>query len=216
MRVLKNPEFENDDYLFRFELNRLPNGSEAIELLKRVSSSLADYYETKRFAFFTKDTRPQVFDRFVNDRPSLSSLSKLHHLSSTIYTTAVEKQNDLSYEELIKTVKFHLSEKPNTRRCMVRFANSFSDYVYSETYSPVDVTCLNLIHYLNEGPKLVFRASDVKNELLVDLLTINEFFLTPVYGSTGAIVSVYASTAQGVDSWNEFTRLLETIERKEA
>lgn len=213
LQTIKRPEYENDDYLFRFRLDYLPVGQEASELLRKISPSLVDYYEVKRQAFSDRDTRPTIFERFVDDRPSLNSLKKLRYLNSTIYTVACEKQNDLNHKELIRSIKQHLEEKPHTRRCLVRFANSFSDYLYSEVYNTMDVTCLSLIHYLQEGPKLVFRASDVKNELLVDLLTINEFFLAPVYDSRSYITaSVYASTAQGIDAWNDFSRSIEHAE----
>jgi hypothetical protein len=208
MLVLKRPEFENDDYLLRLSLDEIPTGQRAVDSLKGFDPVLADYYVVKRQAFLEKNTDPQVFLPFVGSRPSLRALTQLRKLESTVYTVACEKANGLKHGEIIKCVKLHLQEKPDTRRCVVRFANSFDDYLYSELYNPADVTCLNLIHYLKDGVKLVFRASDVKNELFVDLLTIKEFFLEPVYGALDVQLSVYASTAQGVEYWDKFVKMV--------
>jgi hypothetical protein len=212
MRVIKNPEFENDDYLIRLELANIPVGDSAIDELRKIDTGLANYYEIKRNAFLNQNTDPQNFLSFVDDRPSLRSLLELQTLNSTIYTVACERENRKKYLELLSDIKTHLATKPTTRRCMVRFVNGFDDYFVSETSSALDVTCLNLIHYLNSGPKLVFRASDIKNELLVDILTIFEFFIKPVYSDYKNLqMSVYCSTAQGISSWNEFIGLFDAM-----
>jgi hypothetical protein len=212
MIVLKEPRFENDDYLIRVEADKLSFGESAAKKLEEKSKSLASYYLTKRKAFLDKDTNPNIFQNFIGDRPSLRMLSDLERLDSTIYTVACEKQNGVLYDSLIKEVKKSLELKPSTRRCVVRFANDFQTYSSSERDFPSDVTCLNLLHYMKEGPRLVFRASDVKNELLVDLLTIAEFFIKPVYEDLkGLQVSIYSSTTQGVDSWQEFINSVEYL-----
>lgn len=209
MIIIKEPEFENDDYLFRLDLAKLPKAENALSLLKDVDSLLADYYWTKRQAFLSQNTDPSIFTRFVDDKPSLRSLSELETLDSTIYTVACERENNTSYHNIINNIKIHLAQRPNTRRCVLRFVNGFNKYFKSETEKSADVTCLSLIHYLNTGPKLMFRASDVKNELLVDILTINEFFIDPVYiGFKNAQMSVYSSTTQGFSNWNNFVELL--------
>lgn len=211
MIIVKQPEFENDDYLFRIEAHKLPKAGEALSFLKKIDPFAADYYWSKRQAFLTQDTNPNVFSKFVQDKPSLRSLSDLDALDSTIYTVACERENNLGYRDILMNLKRHLLQKPETRRCMLRFANSYERYHISESARPLDVTCLSLIHYLKQGPKLVFRASDVRNELLVDILTINEFFIDPVYNSNfkNYQMSVYSSTAQCVSSWNNFVNLLQ-------
>lgn len=211
MIIVKQPEFENDDYLIRIKLNEIPDPKTVFDRLKRVDSVLAEYYSTKRQAFSLQNTNPDIFSKFVDDKPSLRSLDQLKKLDATIYTVACEKENNLKYPVIISNIKKHLYEKPSTRRCMLRFVNGFDKYFISENLHPVDVTCLSLIHYLTTGPKLVFRASDVKNELLVDILTICEFFINPIYSSNfkDSIMSIYCSTAQGVSSWNNFVELLQ-------
>jgi len=213
MIILKKPEYENDDYLFRLELDNIPIGEAAVDFLKRVEPSSVEYYRAKRQAFMSQDMSPLIFERFVEGKPSLRALSELPALDSTIYTVACEKENGLYYQDLIEKVKRHLTSRPATRRCVVRLVNSFDKYFCSEILEPADVTCLSFIHYLQEGPKLVFRASDVKNELLVDILTVYEFFVKPVYNSNlkDLRLSVYSSTAQNVFSWDDFTSLLKTI-----
>lgn len=211
MEILKTPEFENDDYLIRLNAKKIPTGGLAFSLLNKFSPSLASYYETKRRAFFERDVRPNVFSQFVNDRPSLRSLSELPELKSTIYTVACERQNALEYHLLIDGVKRHLEKFPNTRRCVVRLANSFVEYSDSEMFEPADVTCLNLIHYFKDSPRLVFRASDIENELLIDILTITEFFIKPVYGDRDVVLSIYASTSQNQRSWSSFVDAYERL-----
>lgn len=202
--TVKKPEFENDDYLIRLNVTNLPWGEEAVEKLKSLSSDLAAYYETKRNAFLSHDIRPNIFANFADTRPSLRSLSKLPSLKSTIYTVACEKQNNVNYPFLIHEIKNHLAKFPDTRRCVVRFANPFNEYSDSELLTPGDVTCLNLIHYFKNSPRLVFRASDVENELLIDILTITEFFIKSVYTNQQINLSVYSSTCQRHDKWQEF------------
>lgn len=213
MLTLKKPEFENDDYLIRLDPRALPSGPQAIETLRRLDPIVADYYETKRRAFSRHDTNPQIFERFVDDKPSLRCLSELSRLDSTIYTVACELENGLSHAEIIGNIKKHLAHRPMTRRCALRLINDYNKYFLSETAEPADVTCLSLIHYLSDGPKLIFRASDIKNELLVDILTINEFFISPVYDSAPKKIemSIYSSTAQGVSDWNNFVKYLEAV-----
>lgn len=211
MITIKQPEFENDDYLFRVDAVKLPKAEEALSFLKKIDPFSADYYWVKRQAFLSQDINPRIFSKFVHDKPSLRSLSDLDALDSTIYTVACERENNASYQDIITNVKKHLSQKPSTRRCMLRFVNSFERYYISETARPLDTTCLSLIHYMSEGPRLVFRASDIRNELLTDILTINEFFIDPVYNSNfkNYSMSVYSSTAQCVSSWNNFVSLLQ-------
>ena len=211
MIILKQPEFENDDYLFRVDATRLPKAEEALSFLKKIDPFSADYYWSKRQAFLSKNTDPNIFSKFVQDKPSLRSLSNLDTLDSTIYTVACERENDFNYQDILINVKKHLLQKPTTRRCMLRFANSYERYHVSETTKPLDVTCLSLIHYLTEGPKLIFRASDIKNELFIDILTINEFFIDPIYNSNfkNYQMSVYSSTAQGILDWDNFVNLLQ-------
>jgi hypothetical protein len=210
MIIIKRPEFENDDYLFRIDATKLPKAEEALSFLKKIDPFSADYYWTKRQAFLSGNIDPNIFSKFVHDKPSLRSLSTLDALDSTIYTVACERENNTSYQDILINVKKHLVEKQDTRRCMLRFANSYERYHISETARPLDVTCLSLIHYLSEGPKLIFRASDIKNELFVDILTINEFFIDPIYNCNfkNYQMSVYSSTAQGVSGWNNFVNLL--------
>lgn len=204
MITIKKPEFENDDYLIRLDVTNLPLGEEAIRRLKNLSPDLASYYDTKRNAFASRNVKPSVFAAFADSRPSLRSLMKLPSLKSTIYTVACEKHNNVNYTFLLEEVKKHLAKNPDTRRCVVRFANPFTEYSDSEMLSPDDVTCLNLIHYFKDSPRLVFRASDVENELLVDILTITEFFIKPIYTNQQINLSVYSSTCQRHNKWQDF------------
>lgn len=212
MIVQKSPYFENDDYLIRVNSKRLLDIDHVVTTLYRNDKTLAVYYDVKRQAFANRDTRPENFESFIDDRPSLRSLKELKELDSTIYTVAAGKQNNTVYDALITGVKEHLIFRPQTRRCLVRFAHDFSTYAASELLASQDVTCLSFIHYSPEGPRLVFRASDVANELVPDILTINEYFLKPVYGDKEYQISIYSSTAQNTSGWSNTISLLKELE----
>jgi hypothetical protein len=200
MNIVKIPIYENDDYLIRINVKDIPSKD---VIKSKLDRNLFSYYEKKSSAFANKDVNPNIFVEFASDRPSLNSLSELSSLDSTIYTVASEKQNGVEHFRLMQMVKNHLSERPSSRRCMLRMANSFVEYSNSELGNPADVTCLNLIHYFKDKPRLIFRASDVANELLVDILTIVEFFIKPVYDDKQVELSIYASTCQNHSAfWN--------------
>lgn len=203
MEIVKYPKFENDDYLIRISGHSLKLGDSAFQILKNINPQDSEYYAKKREAFKSYNTDPKQFQQFVEDRPSLRALSSLEDLNSTIYTVAAERQNGESYDTLIYRIKMHLDIKPDTRRCLLRFSNDLTEYAFSEISKPSDVTCLSFIHYFSRTPKMVFRASDVGNELAIDILTITEFFLKPIYLEDKFEVSIYASTAQNISRWNE-------------
>jgi hypothetical protein len=201
--IVKRPEYEGDDYLLNFNGHSLPTGDE----VRLESSSDTAYLHTKRNAFAQKDVNPSVFLNYVDDRPSLRFLCELDQLDATIYTVACERANGANYDSCISDVRKILDTSPTSRRAVLRFANPICEYTES-TIIGRDVTCLSMIHYLEDHCKLIFRASDVKNEIIVDLLTINEFFLAPVYNNREYKVVVYASTAQGTDCFNQMTTKL--------
>lgn len=205
------PEFENDDYLIRISGHSLKLGNDASTVLSTVDEKLAQYYTKKRFVFAERETNPTHFKDFTDDRPSLRGLLELKELDSTVYTVAAEKQNDASYEFLMSCIKNHLNARPTTRRCLLRFSNSLPAYSFSEISSPKDVTCLSFIHYFSKEPRLVFRASDVGNELITDILTILEFFLAPIYEEKEYEISIYSSTAQNISSWDSIMNTLKIL-----
>ena len=197
-KVIKAPRFNGDDYLFRFPGNQLPTG-DSITIRDK---DLNEYVTTKLNAFRTKNTDPKQFEPYIEARQSLRSLCKLETLDATIYTVACERANGVSWEDCISSIKQILNSSPKTRRAVLRFANPVHEYADS-VRQPRDVTCLSMIHFLRGECRLVFRASDIEKELLPDLLTINEFFLAPVYEGGSYEVTVYASTAQGFSSFNK-------------
>ena len=169
-----------------------------------------NYLRAKDLAFMNADTNPSNFCGF--DRPSLRNLEKLNHLPATIYTHAVEIQNGFPLSHLLDNIKEMLENTPKTRRCVLRLANPLIDY-YDSTKKPVDVSCLAFIHFTHAGARLVFRASDVKNELIPDILTINKHFLKPVYGSLPYNITVFSSTAQNILAWSSIMNELENLVR---
>ena len=205
VKTIIKPEYENDDYLL--ELSGIPDYSK----VKNIEGVDFDYLHFKYLKFLNVDTRIEGWDQFKS-RPSLRNLGSMNgELSSTIYTNAVSKNNEeITYETSKNIIKSMLEKNPATRRAFLRFASPISEY-YVSTHSPIDVTCLSAIHYLHRSCRLLFRASDIKNELLYDIITINTFFLKPIYGKEDYTIKIYASTAQNTEYWEDTMKILGRI-----
>lgn len=117
--------------------------------------------------------------------------------------------NGLSYEKTIEEVKSALSFRPDTKRMIVRFTNPVTEYLEGIRTEKMDTSCLALIHYFKDHCRLIFRSSNIDMELIPDLLTINEFFLKPIYQDHLFELSMYTSCASGVSS---FTQVIERLE----
>ena len=182
MKVYKEPAFENDSYMF------------VIDLEKDVFAELDEkyypnsYVVAKSHAFKHKSISKKAFEPF-KDRLSFTGFDKMEDLAGTIYTHTCEGKNKLDYNHIIKFCKkFHKS----SRRCAVNFADTLYDYLHNNK----NTSCLNSIHYYKGNVTLYFRASDIENELLLDLYTIYEFFIMPV--GDFKTLTVMCSTAQNV------------------
>jgi hypothetical protein len=184
MVVYKQPQFENDSYMFVIDLEK--------DLLADLDMSVYpyEYVYNKEKAFTKKDIRKCNFSNFQN-RPSFKNFSEISDLSGTIYTYTCEGKNLLDYSHIIKFCKQHHN---TSRRCAVNFADTLWDYLNPTK----NTSCLNSIHYYKDNVTLYFRASDMQNELLLDLHLIIKFFIEPV----GAFktLTVMCSTAQNVDT----------------
>lgn len=183
MRIFKLPQYENDSYYFAFHRGEIEN----------LRKSSGEYYQAKRDAFRNFATSKEPFKKF-DHLPSFRHLNDLKtSLRSTIYTVAAERKNDLTYFEIIEMVRNH---KDNSRRCVVNFADPLDEYI-DDT---IDTSCLLAIHYHRDCVKIIFRASDMTNELLHDLNLIYEFFIWPIYGDKafGPEIHVFSSTAQNI------------------
>lgn len=200
IKVLKQPNFENDSYLIRFEDFTISD--EKLEALLK-----SDKYLLMKFEKFrNQDISKNGFEDF-KDRPSLRSIDSLDNLEGSVYTHKVGKENSKTYDQIITDIQYTFIKHPKTRRLMLRVANDFEEYNNS-IEGGLDVSCLNLIHYLNKESKLIFRSSDVLNELYVDMVTIYEFFLRPVY-KTPISIEVFASTAQNIDNFSDKIKIME-------
>jgi hypothetical protein len=184
MIVFKEPKFENDSYMFVIDLenDELACLDEAIYPL--------DYSNAKLKAFRNKDISKKPFEMF-SYRPSLVDIDSLADLAGSIYTHTCEGKNKLDYNHIIKYCKrFHKV----SRRCAVNFADTLFDYLDGKK----NTSCLNSIHYYKDNVTLYFRASDIKNELLLDLKFIMHFFVVPV--GNFKTLTVMSSTAQNIET----------------
>jgi len=195
MKVLKKPEFEDDSYLI--EAEQFIMSSDMIDQLAEEDL----YLKVKLSKFATLNIDPDEFKPFKEDRPSLRNIDEVDQLVGSIYTYSAQDRNDMTYGAIIKNAKKLLSLR--SRRNYIRICNSYKDYVES-LETNLDVSCLSNIHYLKDRVNLIFRASDIKNELFEDIITIYKFFIKPVYDKP-ITLSIYASTSQNVEYINELT-----------
>lgn len=181
MVIYKKPMFENDSYMFVIDMQK--------DVLSRVNADDIEYTRAKTKMFRAKDYSKNKLSPFKS-RSSLSGFNNVSDLSGTIYTHTCEGKNKMDYEHIIKSCKrFHRT----SRRCAINFADTLSDYLNDSK----NTSCLNSIHFYKDNVTLYFRASDIKNELLIDLLLIKHFFIEPV--GIFKTLTVISSTAQNID-----------------
>lgn len=204
--LYKTPLCENDDFLIRFDDFLLEN------LEQHIQQDEYTKFKSEQFMNCDKGVEKWKPLGFEKNRLSLRNLGVLKDMSSSIYTVTCSirncKEDEITdykycYDECIKVITKSLKDNPGSRRVFLRMANSIYEYSRSEYDSSIDATCITGIHYLENGFKLTFRANDIKNELIPDILTIYKYFIVPVYGLRKLRMSIYASTSQNVSSFND-------------
>jgi hypothetical protein len=199
--VVKKPEFENDDCLIKINNFYLSDNN-----IKNILNT-DEYIKLKFQKFNDRDISKDGFEKF-KDRPALRNFDSIKDMRGSIYTYACKRRNEMSYGNLLMQVK-HSLENKSSRRNYIRICNSYSDYSTSHDTN-LDVSCLSNIHYFENEIKLIFRASDIKNELFPDILSIYQFFIKPIYKKPIKI-SIYASTAQNIDYVNELVEKINML-----
>lgn len=190
-RIIKRPEFENDSMLLSFNSNSI----------KSLRESLIEdeYYELKDEKFYCKDVNSRGFEKFVKNRPSLAKMAK--YLEGTVYTFSCQKKNGMSYERILDTIKSMLIL--NSRRVFLTMSDRLEDYNNSID-KDLDVSCMTGIHYKHNSVSLMFRASDIKNELIVDIVTVYDYFIRPIYGfDCNVNIEIFASSCQNYSHINK-------------
>ena len=199
--VFKRPLAENDSYLIKLI---------KMDLDDRKLSNLIrhdEYLSLKFTKFLHMDTSKDGFERF-NDRPSLRNLDKIIRLDGSIYTFTVNERNYMEYSTALEGIKWMLEK--SSRRATLRFLNSFDEYFISENLKTMDVSCLAYIQYMKDQASIIFRASDIKHELLVDIITLYLFFIKPIY-SEPINIEIFASTAQNCSYMGELIKKMEGL-----
>lgn len=186
----KKPKFENDMYLFN--IKDLYISDKQIQELSKNDP----YLKIKINKFKNKNICKEDIKIFKDIKPSLNLLDLVNDLRGSIYTYTVEERNSIKYDYIFNHIKNRIHS--GSRRLYLRFCNSFYEYIAGG----LDVSCLSNIHYLEDRVNLMFRASDIKNELFVDIITIYEFFIRPIYDGT-VDVNIFASTSQNVNSFDD-------------
>lgn len=192
--IVKAPEFENDDLLVKFPAFKM--NYDSFNHLK----SEDEYLNMKWLKFLDKDTTYKGFEKF-KDLPSMRGYKEDSILTSVIYTKALEIENGVEYNyHLIRSIANELKKKGN-RRVILRFLNSYPHYTTES-----DVSCLAFIQLIKNddkiSAKIVYRASDIKNEFFYDVLLIYDFFIS-VVTSDPVDISFYATTAQNINALQE-------------
>jgi len=203
--IIKEPKFENDSMLIYVEFNTNSNvffeDGDKHKIFKISSFDL--YTQTKLKMFRTQDDNPRHLLPFVKNRSSLRNIKYfIEHdikISNTIYTASIYKKNNYeTLEDLMKAIDYAVNNySSNSRRIYVNNANTYNEYYDSEVDFTMDVSCLVGIHYLQNSVNLIFRASDINDELTTDLITIADSFIIPIY-KTIVPINVLISTAQNI------------------
>ena len=91
---------------------------------------------------------------------------------------------------------------------MIKFGNHLKGVlsVHSEIGKlDYDTSCLSLIHYSPQGIRLIFKANDIKNEAFIDFITINKFFIEPIYKQEiPQNLKIYCSSTQNHETFRNF------------
>lgn len=207
INIIKKPEFENDSYLLEikdFSLSELQINS----LLEQ-----DDYLKLKYTKFKNADVSKEGFEPFLKKRGSLRFFNDIERLYGSIYTFAVEDRHFATYQQVLQMVRDIFVKNPNSRKAVVRMANDIHEYRQAElkTY---DVSCLNIIHYLNGQVNLMFRSSDIEYELYYDIITLYVFFMMPIYGHDNINIQIYGSTGQNVDQLQNIVKKVKRLENE--
>lgn len=181
MVLYKIPAFENDSYMFVIDLKT--------DSFAEIPKEDVEYYLAKYKAFKEKNISKIPFEKF-KDRPSFANFDSVKNLFGTIYTYCCQAKNRMDYGYMMKQCRKQFKK---SRRCSINFADGLSNYLDSTK----NTSCLNAIHYCSDNVTIYFRASDIKNELLIDLRLINRYFVKPV--GDFKTLTVMASTAQNVE-----------------
>lgn len=200
IEVYHAPEYENDSMAILLRNFHISNEKFNDLLMKN------DYLKLKVEKFKNKDISTNGFESF-SYKPSLRNVHEKSYLPGTIYTAKVEDTQEILYDEMIPIIKELV--KNGSRRAFVNIADNLYTYYESE-HVAYDVSCLCSIHYYGNKVSLYFRASDISEELYVDILTIYEFFIRPVYIDDKVNILLNAATCQNIGGINiVFNELLE-------
>lgn len=200
MITYKVPKYENDSLYM------------VLEDFDIMTDQFDDYTNFKLEKFQKKDISRSGVDQFRR-KPSFSN-DNVKYFRNTIYTYTVERENYVEHEKALQQVKTLLELK--SRRAVIRFANSLDHYFNSAVYNDVDVTCLSLIHYIRSGKflnvKLIFRALDLENEALTDLITIYMYFIEPIVQADDIVtIEIIASTVQNIEHLTTFAESIKKL-----
>lgn len=200
IKVIKKPKFENDDFLLKIDF---------FSLDEKYMNIKDDYLFLKMKKFTEKDISKSGFEKFKNNRPALRNMENVPDFRGSIYTFAGEERNNIDLETMFLHIKNSI--RNDSRKMYFRMCNPISDYIRAEIKGDLDISCLSNIHYLKDEVRIIFRASDIKNELFADLITFYYHLIQPVYENKIINLSIYASTSQNIDYLNEFITKIEKL-----
>jgi len=207
IKIFCQPQEENDQYFFSID-NFYIEKNIMVEYKNK-----CDYFKLKWNSFKDLDISKEKWLKLnFENRPSMKNISNLPSLDGSIYTKASEDRNNLKYNEIIKVIRENINTE--SRRIYLRMCNSLYDYLIKTKNNSYDVSCLSNIHFLKDSVRLIFRASDIQNELVFDILSIYDFFIRPIYLKKKINFSVYASTSQNVKYFNRVMKEINEFKTK--
>ncbi len=208
------PIKENDSLIFKIKANNL---IEFQNIFKEIENNLdniqKEYFNIKNKLFENIDINKSEILKFKLTNninfPSIKDIDKLDNLPKTIYTNSILLENNYEYnyvnkKRVLDRIYSTISEiiKLSPRRAYLRLVNDINRY-FKSLYEPTDISCCIGIHFLENRCILNFRASDVKYDLIVDLLTIFYNIIYPIYfrcekSNLNEILFI-ANTAQNIE-----------------
>lgn len=200
--IYKAPKHEDDSYYARFNSFFLHD-----EVIDEIAAK-DPYLALKIDKFTNLDSSRDGFEQFTY-KPSLRNLYNLADMGGSIYTVTAEDENEGWMDLILEDIKYLMIHHPT--RAVLRLVKSVQDYRYSSQHSGLDVPCLNLIYYSPKCVKMVFRASDVKEELLYDVILVYKFFIKPFFNDLLVKLDLFASTTQNHTYFYETIHKIEDL-----
>jgi len=223
--IHKKPTYENDSLFF--SMSGVDLKSLDKEMFRKwffddashPGSSLQYQFFLKKCEMFeTMSIDPKFFSDFESDIPSLHGTSNKLGLDKTNYRVALREMAS----DIFSQIREMRDKK--SRRLVLNFANPIGQYHDSHySYAKKDISCLTSIMIyepegispeLNTKVSVVYRASDLRFDFLVDFYCILKYVLHHDLFIDDIDLDWYSATCQNKKYTQWVTNFFHTISKK--